>query len=158
MERQNNNDDRFVYEIKEHIAILGTNERGWTKEVNLVSFRGDSPKIDLREWSPDHNYMGKGFRMTEEEAATMAAAIADRYIKKHPEDFKRPEWTPEPVKQEVQKQEADIVPFRVKRSDPQPLAPAPEKPKTETPKKVKQSAPARKPSKINVPADIKLPF
>ena len=157
MARQNNNGSDFSYEITERIALLSEDDKGYRKELNMISYNGFKPKYDIRTWSPDGK-MGKGITLNDKEAETLAAAIADRYIKKHPEDFKEPEWTPEPVKQEVQKQEADIVPFRVKRSDPQPLAPSPEKPKTETPKKVKQSAPARKPSKINVPADIKLPF
>ena len=147
----------FSYEITERIALLSEDDNGYRKELNMISYNGFKPKYDIRSWYPDGK-MGKGITLNDKEAETLAAAIADRYIKKHPEDFKRPEWAPEPVKQEVQKQGADIVPFRARRNDPQPLAPAPEKPKTETPKKVKQSAPARKPSKINVPADIKLPF
>ena len=149
----------FSYEIVERIALLSEDDKGFRKELNYISYNGFKPKYDIRSWSPDGK-MGKGITLNDKEAETLAAAIADRYIRNHPDDFKRPEWRPEPIQQELTKQDegADIVPFRARRNDPQPLAPAPEKPKTETPKKVKQSAPVRKSSKINVPADIKLPF
>lgn len=149
----------FSYEITERIALLSEDDKGYRKELNYISYNGFKPKYDIRSWSPDGK-MGKGITLNDKEAETLAAAIADRYIKNHPEAFKKPEWRPEPIQQELPKQDegADIVPFRARRNDPQPLAPVAEKPKTETPKKVKQSAPARKQSKINVPADIKLPF
>lgn len=151
----------FSYEIVERIALLSEDDKGYRKELNMIAYNGFKPKYDIRSWSPDGK-MGKGITLNDKEAETLAAAIADRYIRNHPDDFKKPEWRPEPIQQELPKQDegADIVPFRARRNDPQLLEkkPAPEKPKTETPKRVKQSAPARKPSKINVPADIKLPF
>lgn len=56
----------FVYEILEHVGVISTSERGWTKELNLVSF-GGLPKYDLREWSPDHAKMSRGIRLSREE-------------------------------------------------------------------------------------------
>ncbi len=55
------------FEIKEHIGIISENAKGWTKELNLVSWNDYPAKYDLREWSPDHTRMNKGITLTEEE-------------------------------------------------------------------------------------------
>ncbi len=55
------------FEIKEHIGVLSESAKGWTKELNIVSWNGGAPKYDLRDWSPDHEKMGKGVTMTEAE-------------------------------------------------------------------------------------------
>ena len=58
----------FSYEIVEHIAVLSTSKTGWTKELNLISWNGRSPKYDIREWSPEHEKMGKGITLNSDEA------------------------------------------------------------------------------------------
>lgn len=55
------------YEITEHIAVLGESSRGWTKELNKVSWNDYPAKYDIREWAPDHTRMGKGVTLSEEE-------------------------------------------------------------------------------------------
>jgi len=55
------------YEITKTIGILSESEKGWTKELNLVSWNDNTPKYDLREWNPDHTRMGKGITLTKEE-------------------------------------------------------------------------------------------
>ena len=40
-------------EIVRQIAVLSENERGYTKEINLVSWNGAEPKYDIRNWHPD---------------------------------------------------------------------------------------------------------
>lgn len=57
----------FAYEIIEDIAVLSENNKGWRKELNLVSWNGRPPKFDLRDWAPDHEKMGKGLTLTNEE-------------------------------------------------------------------------------------------
>ncbi|SER43196.1 hypothetical protein SAMN04487944_10499 [Gracilibacillus ureilyticus] len=59
------------YEIVEHIATLSESEKGWKKEVNLVSWNDREPKYDIRDWSPDHEKMGKGVTLTLEEWQTL---------------------------------------------------------------------------------------
>ena len=56
------------YEIVEEIGVLSENAKGWTKELNKISWNGKEAKYDIREWSPDHEKMGKGVTLTEEEA------------------------------------------------------------------------------------------
>jgi hypothetical protein len=55
------------FEITKHIGVLSESARGWTKELNMVSWNERAPKYDLREWNPDHTRMGKGITLTEED-------------------------------------------------------------------------------------------
>jgi len=55
------------YEITKHIGVLSESAKGWKKELNLVSWNDRDPKYDIREWSPDHEKMGKGVTLTAEE-------------------------------------------------------------------------------------------
>ena len=57
----------FEFEIVEHIGVLAEKTRGWKREVNLISWSGAEPKLDIRDWSPDHSKMGKGITLTAEE-------------------------------------------------------------------------------------------
>ena len=56
------------YEIIEKLGILSESTKDWTKELNLISWNGGTPKYDIRDWSPDHEKMGKGITLTDEEA------------------------------------------------------------------------------------------
>ena len=55
------------FEIKEELGVLSENAKGWRKEVNLISWNDAAPKYDIRDWAPDHEKMGKGTTLTEEE-------------------------------------------------------------------------------------------
>ncbi|KXS57707.1 hypothetical protein AWJ00_12395 [Listeria monocytogenes] len=59
------------YEIIEEIGVLSENARGWRKELNKVSWNGRPPKYDIRDWSEDHEKMGKGITLTDEEAEVL---------------------------------------------------------------------------------------
>ncbi len=59
------------FEIVQKIGVLSTSSRGWTKELNLVSWNDRDPKYDIREWSPDGQTMGKGITLTKEELAVL---------------------------------------------------------------------------------------
>jgi len=58
----------FTFEILETIGVLSESSKGWTKELNLISWNGGSPKYDIRDWAPGHEKMGKGVTLTVEEA------------------------------------------------------------------------------------------
>ena len=47
-------------EIIKEIGVLSTSKSGWNREVNLVSWNKGTPKIDIRDWAPDHEKAGKG--------------------------------------------------------------------------------------------------
>ena len=55
------------YEVTEHLGVLSETTRGQTREVNMISWNGREPKIDVRDWSPDHTKMSKGITFTVEE-------------------------------------------------------------------------------------------
>ncbi|EMC38387.1 YdbC family protein [Streptococcus mutans] len=57
----------FTFEIEEKLLVLSENDKGWTKELNRVSFNGAPAKYDIRSWSPDYTKMGKGITLTNEE-------------------------------------------------------------------------------------------
>ena len=59
--------NEFDYEILKHIGVIAEKTKGWKREINLVSWRGAEPKIDIRDWSPDLSKMGKGITLTKEE-------------------------------------------------------------------------------------------
>ncbi|MGI5964874.1 MAG: YdbC family protein [Candidatus Methanomethylophilaceae archaeon] len=70
--------DKFTYEIVEEIAKLSASSKGWTKELNLISWNGREPKYDIREWSPDKSKMGKGVTLSNEEAVMLRKALDSR--------------------------------------------------------------------------------
>ena len=63
------------YEIVEKIAVLSTTEKGWSKELNLVSWNERETKYDLRDWNEEHDKMGKGVTLTKEELNKLKEAI-----------------------------------------------------------------------------------
>lgn len=65
----------FTSEIVRHIAVLGQSAGSWNKELNLVSWNGREPKLDVRVWSPDHEKCGRGTTLTYEEAQDLCKAL-----------------------------------------------------------------------------------
>ena len=63
------------YEIVEKIAVLSTTEKGWSKELNLISWNEREPKYDLRDWNENHDKMGKGITLTKEELIQLKEAL-----------------------------------------------------------------------------------
>lgn len=55
------------YEIKEEVGFISESSKGWTKELNLVSWNGKEAKYDLRDWAPEHEKMGKGITLSIDE-------------------------------------------------------------------------------------------
>lgn len=68
----------FKYEIVKELGVISENAKGWRKELNLVSWNDRDAKFDIREWSPDHERMGKGVSLTEEELEALAKLIEER--------------------------------------------------------------------------------
>ena len=57
----------FKYAIIQELGIISESKSGWTREINLISWNGAEPKFDIRDWSPDHEKMGKGISLNSEE-------------------------------------------------------------------------------------------
>jgi len=63
------------YEITKHIGVLSESTKGWKKELNLISWNDREPKYDIREWSPEHEKMGKGITLSDEELSVLMHLI-----------------------------------------------------------------------------------
>lgn len=63
------------FEIRQYIGVRSESSKGWTKELNLVSWNDKEPKYDLREWDPDHKKMGKGMRLTSDELKNLKELV-----------------------------------------------------------------------------------
>lgn len=55
------------YEITKTLGVLSEGSKGWQKEINLVSWNDRKPKVDIRDWAPEHEKMGKGLTLNKEE-------------------------------------------------------------------------------------------
>lgn len=70
----NNN---FSYEITKSIGVLSENPKsGWKREINMVSWNGGAPKVDIRDWAPGHEKMGKGISLNTAEVAKLKELVA----------------------------------------------------------------------------------
>ena len=57
------------------LEVLSENDRGYTKEINLVSWNFAPAKLDLREWHPEHERCGKGITLSETEGRKLMEAL-----------------------------------------------------------------------------------
>ncbi|HDR7687595.1 TPA: YdbC family protein [Bacillus toyonensis] len=69
------------FEIKENLGVVSQSPKGWTKELNLISWNGKEPKYDLRDWAPEHEKMGKGITLTVEELKTLKDTLNSMELK-----------------------------------------------------------------------------
>lgn len=61
----------FKYEIVEELGVLSEYGAGKTKELNLISWNDRPAKYDIREWTPNHERMGKGVTLTPDELKSL---------------------------------------------------------------------------------------
>ena len=59
------------YEIIETLGVISESAKGWKRELKLISWNGREPKYDLRDWSENHEKMGKGITLSKEEVANL---------------------------------------------------------------------------------------
>lgn len=59
------------YEIKNTIGTISESAKGWSKELNMISWNGAAAKLDVRDWAPEHEKMGKGITLSQEEAEVL---------------------------------------------------------------------------------------
>ena len=67
----------FKYEIQENLGEISESGKGWTRELNLISWNDGAPKYDIRDWAPDHVKMGKGMSLTKEELENLYEIIGE---------------------------------------------------------------------------------
>lgn len=59
------------FKIIKEIGLLSESDKGWKKELNLVSWNDKEPKYDLGDWAPGHEKMGKGVTLSKEELVVL---------------------------------------------------------------------------------------
>ena len=79
-ERPRRENSKVTCDVLENLVVFGQRkDSGWTKEANIVCWNGGSPKLDIREWDPDHERMSKGVTLYEAEAEKLARILCKRY-------------------------------------------------------------------------------
>ena len=59
--------NEIKFEIIENIGIISESDKGWKKEINLVSWNDREAKYDVRDWDETHEKMGKGLTLSQDE-------------------------------------------------------------------------------------------
>lgn len=60
--------EKITRQLVSELGVLSRSDSGWSKELNLVSWNGRVPKLDLREWSSGKEKIGKGLTLKKKEA------------------------------------------------------------------------------------------
>ena len=68
------------YEIVKELGIISESTKGWTKELNLISWNDREPKFDIREWAPEHEKMGKGVTLSNDEIEKLKELLSQLEI------------------------------------------------------------------------------
>lgn len=55
------------FDIIKKIGTLSEGAKGWKREVNIMSWNGRNPKLDIRDWDEAHAKMGKGITFSKAE-------------------------------------------------------------------------------------------
>ena len=74
-------ENSIKFDILKHFGVISEEKGGWKKELNLVSWNGRPPKLDIRDWAPDHEKMGKGITLTPEEASRLVELLGEALAK-----------------------------------------------------------------------------
>jgi hypothetical protein len=67
----------FKFEIVEEVGVISSSTSGWNREVNIVRWNDGNPKLDIRDWAPEHDKMGKGISLTSEEVALLKSILEE---------------------------------------------------------------------------------
>lgn len=80
----------FSYEIIEEIGAIGSpTASGWSTRLNLISWNGGTPKLDIRSWNEDMTRMGKGVTFSKEDAKDLEVLL-NSYLGLSEDDLDRP--------------------------------------------------------------------
>jgi len=72
---QKKQDISFLADIRKEGGAISKRAGGFRKEVNLVSWNGCRPVVDIREWGVDHKTSGDGVSLTEAEAIRLCRLL-----------------------------------------------------------------------------------
>ena len=62
--------------LKHHLGKLRENEKGWSREVNIISWEGALSRLDIRDWSKGKDRSSKGITFTRAEVERLRDMLA----------------------------------------------------------------------------------
>ena len=69
------NTNEVSFNVTKSIWRLNSQANGWQKEVNLVAWNSNKPRIDIRDWNSDKTKMKKGLTLSKEEALELKRCL-----------------------------------------------------------------------------------
>lgn len=69
--------NEFKFEIIKALGVLSEGTKGWQKEINMVSWNERKPKLDIRDWGPNHEKIGKGVSLNQEKLMKLKEILVD---------------------------------------------------------------------------------
>ena len=79
--KEENQRREITFEIQEHIGVIQEENKGWKKELNLVSWNGGAAKYDIRAWSSDRQKMDRGITLKAQELRRLKELLEDLDLK-----------------------------------------------------------------------------
>jgi hypothetical protein len=67
--------EEISFDIIRTLGELGLSGKGWKREVGIVSWNARKPKLDIRDWDPAHERMGKGITLNKTEAKALKSLL-----------------------------------------------------------------------------------
>lgn len=62
--------------LKHHLGKLRESEKGWSREVNIISWEGAQSRLDIRDWSKSKDRSSKGITFTRAEVERLREMLA----------------------------------------------------------------------------------
>ena len=81
-----NRDNEVSFRLVEKLGVLERHKNGWNREVNIVAWNGKPPKVDIRDWDPEHERMSKGITLHASEAVKLTQILARRLQLETPQE------------------------------------------------------------------------
>ena len=66
---------KYNLTIVKPITVISENDDGWRKELNVVSWRNQMPKYDIRSYASDYSKVSKGITLTADEMRELKAIL-----------------------------------------------------------------------------------
>ncbi|MBQ6388519.1 MAG: hypothetical protein IJH90_02670 [Mogibacterium sp.] len=73
------NSREVEFRIIEHLGVLDSYTSDWNKEVNIVIWNDNQPRVDIRDWDPAHEKMSRGITLMGMEAENLGKILSERF-------------------------------------------------------------------------------
>lgn len=73
------NSREVEFRIIEHLGVLDSYTSDWNKEVNIVIWNDNQPRVDIRDWDPAHEKMSRGITLMGMEAENLGRILSERF-------------------------------------------------------------------------------